>query len=294
MARVFGALNFDQRPFAQRRLCSWRDRGWTSLLVQLYDNAEVADDVVLPAADDQTLVLLTGGTTTIESRHGSTWRRAEYVPGRIGMTAPGRPTFLRWRGTQRTLTTHVHLPRSLIDRTAAELWGRDAERLGRPDSLAVDDAVLASVISSLRAAALAGADELYAESAATFLAVHILTRHASAPDPSPPRSEDIRVRRAIAFIRDNYHLPLTLAEIAAVADLSTFHFLRVFKAATGRTPHRFLNAVRVGRARRYLERDDLSVTEIAHLCGFATSSRLAAVFRLETGLSPTAYRNRRQ
>jgi AraC family transcriptional regulator len=291
---VFGALTFDQSDVARVRLCSWRDNGWTSLLVQLVDNAAVVDELVLPPIEEQALVLVTEGTTIIESKHGSRWLRDEYAPGRLGMTAPGRVTHLRWHGSARTQTTHVYLPAGLMDRTAVELYGRAANVVQRPDSLGVEDSVLAAVVNGLGEAALAGADEMYAERAALFLAVHLLTRHGSVPTPRPLRSEDIRVGRAISFIRDNHHLPLTLTEIAAVADLSTFHFLRVFKAATGQTPHRFLNSVRVDRARRYLERPDLSVTEIAHLCGFATPSRLATAFRQETGLSPTAYRNGRQ
>lgn len=291
---MFGALTFDRTPGARLRLCSWRDNGWTSLLVRLLDNAEVADDVVLPATEEQTLVLITEGRTTVESRQGTRWRRADYGPGSIGMTAPGNTTHLRWRGTERTLTTHVYLPAALLDRTAVELFGSDAPLARRPDTLEIADPVVEAVVNGLGAAALAGADELYAETAASFLAVHLLTRYGSAPAPRPLRSEDIRVRRAIAFIRDNHHRPLTLTEIAGIADLSTFHFLRLFKTATGQTPYRFLNGVRVDRARRYLERGDLSVTEIAHLCGFATPSRLTTAFRQATGLSPTAYRESRQ
>ncbi len=151
--------------------------------------------------------------------------------------------------------------------------------------------MLAAVVGGLGESALAGADQLYAETAAAYLAAHLLTRHGSLPAPRPVSGEDMRVRNAISFINDNHHLPLALGDIAAVANLSPFHFLRVFKLATGQTPHRFLNTVRVNRARRYLERRDLSVTEIAHLCGFATPSRLATAFRQETGVSPSAYRN---
>jgi AraC family transcriptional regulator len=290
---VFGALTQHLDAASRLRLCSWRDNGWTSLLVRLLDNDEDGD-VLLPATGEQTLVLNTVGNTTMESRHGVRWYREEYGPGTVGLTAPGNPTQLRWRGTERTLTTHVFLTGNLMDRTATELYGGDAAQVRRPDSLSVDDPLLAAVINGLGAAALAGADELYAETAAMFLAVHLLTRHASIPAPRAPRREDLRVRRAISFIRDNYHRPLTLAEIAASVDLSTFHFLRVFKAAIGQTPYRYLNGVRVGRARRYLEHDELSVTEIAHLCGFATPSRLATAFRAETGLSPSAYRSRWQ
>jgi AraC family transcriptional regulator len=286
---VSEALTFDPGAGARVRLCSRRDNGWSALLVRLVDNAEEAE-LDLPPATDQAIVLVTEGTTTIESRHGTRWRRADYGPGSLGLTAPGHPTRIRWRGPGRTLTTHVHLPAALIDRTALELWGRDATRLGLPDALAVEDPVLASVAEALGAAALAGTDELYAESAATFLAVHLLTHHAAAPPPREPGRDALRTRRAVQFIRDNHHLPLSLADMAAAADLSPFHFLRVFKTATGETPYRFLTHVRVERARRHLERGDLTVTDIAQACGFATPSRFASAFRAQTGQSPSAYR----
>jgi AraC family transcriptional regulator len=97
----------------------------------------------------------------------------------------------------------------------------------------------------------------------------------------------------VSYINDNHHQPLTLADIAAEANLSPFHFLRVFKQVTGQTPHRFLTTVRVTRARHYLDRADLSVTDIAQLCGFASSSQLATAFRRATGVSPSAYRTGR-
>jgi AraC family transcriptional regulator len=290
---VSEALTFDPGTAARVRLCSRRDNGWSALLVRLLDNAETAE-LDLPPADDQLIVLVSEGITAIESRHGARWRRADYGPGRIGLTAPGHPTRIRWRGTGRTLTTHVHLPGALVDRTALDLWGKEATRLGRPDALAVDDPVLAAVVGALGAAALAGADELYAESAATFLAVHLLTRHAAAPPPRALGRDELRTRRAVQFIRDNHHLPLSLGDMAAAADLSPFHFLRVFKTATGRTPYRYLTGVRVERACRYLERGDRSVTEIAELCGFATPSRFASAFRAQTGLTPSAYRGKAQ
>lgn len=283
------AVPFDPGAAARVRLCSRRDNGWSSVLVRLLDNAEVAE-LDLPPVDDQIVVLVGQGSTTIESRHGARWRRAGYGPGSIGLTAPGHPTRIRWRGTERTQTTHVHLPGTLVDRTALDLWGRDAGRLGRPDALAVEDPVLASVIGALRSAALAGADELYAESAAAFLAVHLLTRHAEAPPPREVGRDELRTRRAVQFIRDNHHLPLSLADMAAAAELSAFHFLRVFKTATGQTPYRFLTRVRVERACRHLERGELSVTEIAQACGFATPSRFASAFRAQIGQSPSAYR----
>jgi AraC family transcriptional regulator len=91
------ALMFDPGAAARVRMCSRRDNGWSALLVRLLDNAEEAE-LDLPPVEEQTIVLVTQGTTTIESRHGARWLRADYGPGSIGLTAPGNPTHLRWRG----------------------------------------------------------------------------------------------------------------------------------------------------------------------------------------------------
>jgi AraC family transcriptional regulator len=67
----------------------------------------------------------------------------------------------------------------------------------------------------------------------------------------------------------------------------------VFKAATGRTPHRHLTELRVETAQRHLENGTLPIGEIAHLCGFG-SPALSAVFARTVGTSPSAYRRERQ
>ncbi|GAA1330791.1 zinc-binding dehydrogenase [Pseudonocardia xinjiangensis] len=135
----------------------------------------------------------------------------------------------------------MFLSAGLLETTAADLHGSSAAQVAWPHALAIDDPVLAAVIGGLGDSALAGAEPVYAETAAAYLLAHLLTRHGSLPAPWPVRGEDVRVRRAISFINDNHHLPLPLNDIAAAANLSPFDFLRVFKLATGQTPHRFLN-----------------------------------------------------
>lgn len=286
---------FDEQSAVVRlRLCSRRDNGWLIPLVQLVDHTAAAERFDLPAVDSVHLTLVTEGSAILELRHGTGWHRTEYRPGRVGVTPPGRPVRLRWREPDRFSTTHVFLPAGLLERTADELYGRTAARLGWPDAPALDDSLLASVAGGLGEAALAGADPLYAETAAAYLAAHLATRYGPSPARRPVRGEDLRVRRAISYINDNHHRALTLTDIAAVATLSPFHFLRVFKLATGRTPHQFLTTVRVNRARHHLERGELSVTDVAELCGFSSPARLTTAFRRETGMSPSTYRTARR
>jgi AraC family transcriptional regulator len=286
----FQSLDLDQSAYADRTFCSWHEAGWRSVLLRRFDDHPVADDVYLPPTDDQHLVLVTAGESTIESFGAGGRRRAQYVPGQIGLTPPGVPTRLRWRSDVSPRTLHLYLPARLMARTGRELWGSEEAPSSRLDALAITDPVVEQVMLALDAAAAAAMDDLYAESAAHFLAVHLLTRHCGMPVPRPSRHEDARIRQAIEIMRDGLHLPLTLTDIASQVWLSTFHFVRVFKATTGETPHRYLTRLRIQAACRQLASGTGSISEIAQICGFSSPSHLSAAFTREMGMSPSAYR----
>jgi AraC-like DNA-binding protein len=100
-----------------------------------------------------------------------------------------------------------------------------------------------------------------------------------------------RINRGRDFIHARSDSALTLREIASAACLSPFHFLRVFKAAFGTTPHEYLSACRVERAKFLLERTELPVTEICFAVGFESLGTFSSWFARITGSSPRAWRN---
>ena len=125
--------------------------------------------------------------------------------------------------------------------------------------------------------------------------VHLLRHHSNVR-----RSEELelsrvglvdrRVRRAIELMHAHLDRELPLEEIAAAAFLSPFHFARLFKKLTGVSPHAYLAALRVTRARSLLAETDLSVSEVSARAGYGTPSHFAKAFRQATGLTPRAYR----
>jgi AraC family transcriptional regulator len=84
--------------------------------------------------------------------------------------------------------------------------------------------------------------------------------------------------------------PLTLGEMARIAGLSRYHFLRTFKAVTGITPHHWLLRARLRDAARRLATSRDPVTEIALDVGFEDLSNFIRSFRSEFGVSPSRYR----
>ncbi|MEO1455947.1 MAG: AraC family transcriptional regulator [Pseudomonadota bacterium] len=102
--------------------------------------------------------------------------------------------------------------------------------------------------------------------------------------------ENKRIGRVCEYIEASINRPLTLAELAGVANLSSYHFCRVFKAAVGMTPQAYVMERRTARAMQLLGQTNQSITEIAVGCGFASSQHFASAFRKRTGMTPRDYR----
>ncbi|MEV6537161.1 NAD(P)-binding domain-containing protein [Streptomyces sp. NPDC051639] len=102
--------------------------------------------------------------------------------------------------------------------------------------------------------------------------------------------EHAAVRKAIAIMHDRLAEKLTLADIAAEVHLSVYHFLRVFRLATGETPYRYLTRLRIALAQRLLSDTTLTIRQIAERCGFSGPGPLSAAFLRHLGIRPSVYR----
>jgi AraC family transcriptional regulator len=98
------------------------------------------------------------------------------------------------------------------------------------------------------------------------------------------------VERAIYCIWKRYSEPLSLNDIAQSAILSRFHFSRIFKAATGVSPGRYLSAVRIYQAKRMLVTTSMKVTEISFAVGFDSLGSFTNHFTDSVGISPSRFR----
>jgi AraC-like DNA-binding protein len=97
------------------------------------------------------------------------------------------------------------------------------------------------------------------------------------------------VRQAMAYIHEQYALPISRSDLASHVGISERHLTHCFRQETGLTPITYLNRYRIRQARTLLEQGGLNVTEVALAVGFSDSSYFARVFREEIGVSPHAY-----
>lgn len=102
------------------------------------------------------------------------------------------------------------------------------------------------------------------------------------------------VERTAEYIRSNYDKHLTNDTISAKFGYHSFYLNRIFKQYTGLTLHQALIKERVTIAKRLLQSTDVAIEAIAREAGFSDRIQLATTFRRSTGLTPTAYRNKKQ
>ncbi|MFI8233782.1 helix-turn-helix domain-containing protein [Streptomyces sp. NPDC085900] len=101
---------------------------------------------------------------------------------------------------------------------------------------------------------------------------------------------DAAVQAAIACMHERFGGPLTVPDIARNAALGRFDFSRLFKEETGVSPGEFLDAVRVGEARKLLDATSMSITEISRAVGYAGPDAFTDSFTARVGLSPGRFR----
>ncbi len=97
--------------------------GWQHLRAAICDETPVTEAFVRPPEADLMIVVVTSGMYRIESSKRGIWHGADYHPGSVGVTAPNRPSLLRWRATGRDPLSSVHLGLSatLLDQTLSKL-----------------------------------------------------------------------------------------------------------------------------------------------------------------------------
>lgn len=138
------------------------------------------------------------------------------------------------------------------------------------------------------------AGEIYTESLANVLAVHLLRNYSgvvSKPLLQNGAINDFKLAQVKDFIEAHLAENLTIFQMAKVAHLSQFHFARAFRVATGESPHRYVIQRRIERAKILLSITRLSVFEVANRVGFSNQSHFTAQFRKITGVTLKVYRD---
>ncbi|MCR4468207.1 AraC family transcriptional regulator [Burkholderia sp. SCN-KJ] len=134
---------------------------------------------------------------------------------------------------------------------------------------------------------------LFVEQMGVAIGAHLASRYGNAQARDLQRKgllSPAKTALAKELLLEKANLGVSIEEVASECDLSRGYFIRAFSRTTGRTPHQWLLEQRVIRARHLIETTDMTLAEIAAVCGFADQSHLNRIFARIVGHPPGAWR----
>lgn len=135
---------------------------------------------------------------------------------------------------------------------------------------------------------------LYIESMLNALGVHLLRHYSEQPYSAQATIgglSKLKLKQILEYIDEHLEKPISLAELAAIAQISPHYFASLFKQSVGVPPHQYLVQQRITKVKQLLRSTDLTIAEIASCTGFSSQSHLTQTFCKYLAITPKIYRD---
>jgi len=287
-----------RRKYPQSRLlASSADRGWSTIFAEL--RSHPVGRITSAAQQNVEIVIAMGGVddgAVIRSGAGRQ-QHTPSAPGTIWLAPIGVGNEEITIAAPLLKTLHLYLP--------ARQFNLLAEQFNLPRSPVhsiqyvggVNDELIRqiglSMLEEMNRETATG--RMFAETASLMLAARLAHNYADANlaargAGTPNRLDNARLRRVLDYIDQHLEEEITVAGLAGLANLSAFHFTRMFAAAVGVAPYRYVGRRRLENAMAMLAVGKLSLADIAHRSCFSSQASFNRAFRRATGLTPGEYR----
>ncbi|BAC91168.1 helix-turn-helix domain-containing protein [Gloeobacter violaceus] len=238
------------------------------------------------------VICINAGTpVTLQQTVDGKSKTIDSIPGGVGIYPANRWQTFYWH--QEAEFLQLYLEPMLLNQLGTELYDKDQIELIPQLTSCIDPLIYQIAIALKTTLETDGVgSKLYSDLMANALAVHILCRYStnkSSIQHDSGRLSDQQLDRVINYIDEHLDQNLSLAELAALARLSSYHFARLFKRSTGIAPHQYHIRRRVERAKRLLLARELSIAEVAQVVGFASQGHLNYHFKRVVGIAPKAF-----
>ena len=273
-------------------IASSKDLGWESIILKEYLLPPAQGSY--PAFEQHDLTLcLTTRPHRIHQVIGKQRYVGIYSKGDICITPAGTPGEYRAEGDDHFL--QIQIEPEFLEKVAQQT-GADGSSLElihkfRDRNPQVEQIIM-MLYSELNQGSSLGS-KLYIESLSNALAVNLLRDYSvkkTSLNLSSAGLSDSKLLLVTDYINDNIASEIKLSDLANLAGISQYHFSRLFKKSLGISPNKYLIKQRVERAKSLLKNPELSVTDVALLCGFNSHSHFGQYFRRFTGFTPKQYR----
>ncbi len=273
-------------------ILSSQTRGWENIVVEQFQYAP--GEGSCHYSDEHTICLSLSprAVRLLQIRDSKTYTGL-YARGDISITPAEMPFFARWDGDDHYL--QIRIASQFIQQVAREALEMDGNGLELLPEFRTRDPQIEAIGMMLLAELQQNhaGSTLYINSLANVLAVHIIRQYTTTkPELSIHRGglPQHQLLQVVDYIHNHLDLEIKLSDLAALLNMSQFHFSHKFKQAIGISPYQYLLQQRIERAKQLLKQRDRSITDIALLCGFNSHSHLSKQFRKLTGITPKDYR----
>jgi AraC family transcriptional regulator len=271
---------------------------WPDLFVRPYRFPRIVDGFLVPATAEPLIAGIIAGSAEFEEREvGGTWLPHRVRRGDLFVTRSKTPYELRWQSALGAEIDVIHIHIAVDQCLAAfDLVYHDKagdveviEFFGRDETLAHLSFACAEMLSARTAG-----NSKRVSAIAHLLALHIAERHTDIASQKPDYRGGLpiaRLHKVEDYVRAHLAEGISIEMLAELAELSPFHFCRVFKQATGTSPLQFVTRERMLQAQRLIRETSRSLIEIGLEVGYTSPSHFAQVFRRIVGKSPSDFRN---
>jgi AraC family transcriptional regulator len=219
---------------------------------------------------------------------GEAPHRYTMVAGDVQLVPPGVSHHVRWDACQFCL---VSIDPEFV---LAVTQGAGRGQLATVPRVKLRDPLVEQLVRALGREARdhsQGPDRsIYRESMASALVAQLVFGRGTFPAMRPGEARRAvgarRLRRVIEYIEAHLADELTLVGLAEVAQLSPYHFARLFKSAIGESPYRYVTARRLARATELLAGGHLDAGKVAHRVGVGSARQLRRLFQRHEGRIP--------
>jgi AraC family transcriptional regulator len=261
-----------------------------------------ANRITLDPLPCNVLSYLRHGTPTVTRIAGGRHARKRLRAGAVTFLPQGMASEWLLEGAAASL--HVYIPPRAVQAFVEEHRSSPC-RLAIDDFFGIEDAWLGTYFQMLVneydtfSPQQAPADSLLVDQTQHSLLRHLIRWHSSisgsSRDALDRRNKVSPLRPSVLqriseFIDANLAADISLHALADLAALSVEHFLRSFRAATGKTPYQYVLEQRLDKAVLLLKTNAAPVSAIAPECGFKNPSHFSVRFRAHFGISPSQFR----
>lgn len=266
-------------------------QGWSGIRVEHFP-LQPGSDIVQPPLSGLFLILQGHRSLPCRIEVGEAFYEGDLPPASVTLVPLGSGSRHLW-GVD-VDSTQFQIEPGLIQKVSVEGFDRDPARLRLPPTCCgYLHPAIQHDLAALRDELLTGGPggRLCAETLANLLVVHLIRHAGSGPAVRGLTGvlAGTTLRAVTDYVHDHLERNIGLADLAAVAHLSAYHFARLFKQTTGRTPHQFVIEKRVERARRLITEGRLTLAQVAAACGFTDQSGFTKHFKRLVGVTPKRF-----